>query len=277
METIEINKANEEFWNELCGTSFAKYLGINDHSAGSLKKFDKGYFDLYPYLLKHVDLSFIQGKRVMEVGLGYGTLGQRIAESAEEYVGLDIADGPVRMMNHRLQMRGLKGQAFKGSILNCPLDSNSLDCVVSIGCFHHTGDVKRCIDEVHRVLKPGGKLFMMVYNRYSFRQWTKWPKETFLYLLNEYGLSKKFSGDSNEQIKAYDADSRGIAAPETVFLSIKQIKKLLKSFINISCHKENCDDLLLVRGGFIPRLKLLPYLGKVAGLDIYVTVTKLDE
>ncbi len=48
-ETRGIDKANAEFWNELCGTTMARSLGITDHSLESLKRFDEAYLAFYPY------------------------------------------------------------------------------------------------------------------------------------------------------------------------------------------------------------------------------------
>ena len=101
-----------------------------------------------------------------------------IAEAGANYLGLDIARGPVEMMKHRLFVHRLKGATMQGSMLECPIPSESEDCVVSIGCFHHTGDVQRCFDETWRVLKPDGNAYLMVYNQFSYRQWLKWPAET---------------------------------------------------------------------------------------------------
>ena len=119
-DQIATDKANREFWDELCGSGFARAIGITDHSMESLKKFDAAYFDFYPYLLRHIDLSDIAGRDVLEIGLGYGTVGQKLAEAGGRYVGLDIAEGPVHMMNYRMRMQGLPGKALGGSILDCP-------------------------------------------------------------------------------------------------------------------------------------------------------------
>lgn len=80
----DIDKANAEFWNELCGSYMAKELGIEDHSIESLRRFDQAYLDYYPYLLRHVRPERMNGKKVLETGLGYGTLGQEIVENGAE-------------------------------------------------------------------------------------------------------------------------------------------------------------------------------------------------
>ena len=268
--TTSIDAANADFWNELCGTTFARALGINDHSPASLKKFDDAYLAFYPYLLEHAGLGLMRGTKVLEIGLGFGTLGQKIAEAGADYVGMDIAQGPVRMMNHRLQMAGCAGRAIEGSMLQCPMESDSLDFVVSIGCFHHTGDVQRCVDETYRVLKPGGRAFIMVYNRFSYNQWIRWPGTTFMALLHHAGLRRDTVAAKASQRKAYDSNLGGEGAPETVFLSIQQLRGMFSRFRSVKFTKENCTGLPWV----VTRARLLPWLGRLAGLDLYIAAQK---
>ena len=180
MSNSGIDAANAEFWNELCGSHLATSLGIRDRSLESLRRFDEAYLDYYPYLVRYAKWPQLKGQKVLEVGLGYGTLGQKIAEAGAIYTGLDLAEGPVKMMNHRLRMQNLSGNSIRGNILNAPIQSGTLDYVISIGCFHHTGDVRGCIEQTFRVLKPGGTTILMLYNKFSYRQWLRWPKPTEL-------------------------------------------------------------------------------------------------
>lgn len=273
MESKAIDRANAKFWDELCGTTFARRLGITDHSLESLRRFDQAYLDLYPYLLERVPVGTMGGGRVLEVGLGYGTLGQKIMEAGAEYTGLDVAQGPVDMLNHRARIQGLPGTAVRGSMLQCPLASESMDFVVSVGCFHHTGDVARCFDETWRVLKPGGKAFIMVYNLLSYRQWSKWPVKTLRAALGGLGVRVP-RGASERQRKAYDANSTGFAAPETAFVSATQLREMLGQYSQSELRMENCDHITRRGRALVPRKLLLSTIGRIAGLDIYIAAKK---
>lgn len=268
-ENYNIDSANATFWNELCGTWLAENLGIKDSSPESLIKFDTWYLKYYSYLLKRVPLNTINNRKVLEVGLGYGTLGQKLAEVSSEYVGLDIADGPVGMMNHRLNINELQGKAIKGNILKAPFDEETFDAVVSIGCLHHTGNLSQAIKEVYRVLKPEGVAYIMVYNQFSYRQWLIWPKYTLRAFCKEVGIFDSKFRVTIEQKEAYDANVAGVSAPETVFSSIDELKKIFSKFTKLDFEKENCDSIL-----GIPRQRLLPILGRRLGLDIYVSAIK---
>lgn len=272
MSNAEIDAANARFWDELCGTGLAKALGATGRSMEDLRRFDRGYMDLYPYLLARVPAHSMRGKKVLEIGLGYGTLGQKIAESGADYTGLDIAQGPVDMMNHRLRMQNLQGKAIRGSMLQCPMPDQSMDCVVSIGCFHHTGDIQRCIDETWRVLKPGGMAYLMVYNQFSYFRWIKWFGPTLRAALAS-GRERADTATESERW-AYDSNAAGGAAPETVFVSRSQLRGMLSRFAAVSLELENSNPISLRGFVLIPRRPLLPTLGRIAGLDIYVSATK---
>lgn len=269
MRTQSIDASNAEFWDELCGSGLAQHLGITDHSLASLKRFDDSYLEMYPYLLRHVPVHTMRQKRVLEIGLGYGTLGQKIVEAGAEYVGLDIAEGPVKMMNHRMRLQGLAGSAQQGSMLECPLPDESVDCVVSIGCFHHTGDTQRCIDESYRVLRPGGWAYVMVYNLLSYRQWERWPRATLRAWL---GLRRE--DVSEAQRRAYDKNTTGAGAPETAFFHAGQLRRMFGRFAAVTVQKENCDPLMRRDRVLVPREALLRNLGRLAGLDLYAAARK---
>lgn len=266
---LTTDKANVEFWNELCGSGLAQSLGITDHSRNSLERFDQAYLEFYPYLLRLVGLDELRDRRALEIGLGYGTLGQKIVEAGARYVGLDIADTPVRMMRHRLRLSGLPGSCLRGSALSLPLPLGSMDSVISIGCLHHTGDVQRGLDEAYRVLKPGGIAVLMLYNQFSYRQWTRWPISTARALFREIGLRSGPLPVTEAQRLMYDRATGGRAAPETVFTSIRRLRQMLGRFSRVTFHKENSDNFLR-----IPRKVWLPWLGPCLGLDIYIRAEK---
>ena len=271
---VDVTEANRRFWDELCGNALAQSVGITDRTGASLARFDEAYLEMYPYLLRRVPVADFAGLRVLEVGLGYGTLGQKIAQSCGSYTGLDIAYGPVDMMRHRLGLAGIAGGAVQGSVLHAPFPDASFDRVVAIGCFHHTGDTQRCLDETWRLLRPGGIAHLMVYNRFSALQWKRWPARTLAAWLAERGLGRWDTAPTAEQRYAYDHDSAGAAAPETQFFSMRQLRRMLRRFRRVDLAKENFGSIAVRKRVVIPRSALLRIAGPAVGLDIYVCAEK---
>jgi SAM-dependent methyltransferase len=269
----QLDAANSAFWTELCGTSLARAVGIEDASSESLARFDSAYLDLYPYLERYLPWS--SGERLLEIGLGYGTVGQLLANRGLDYHGLDISPGPVGMMAHRLEMSGIGdagARVMQGSALAIPHPDESFDVVVSIGCLHHTGDLVRAIEEVHRVLRNGGQAMIMVYNRRSFRRTVMLPLRMRL-----RGMRRDPRRRAEFVRATYDADAAGTAAPATEFASAGEIRRMCAGFSRVVVRRENFDEFVLSAPGFhigIPRRAFLNNIARIAGTDLYVTATK---
>jgi SAM-dependent methyltransferase len=265
----DVDQANARFWDEMCGTKLARRLGIVDSSPESLRKFDDWYFHIYPYLTKHVPFDRLNGKRVLEVGLGYGSVCQRICEAGAIYSGLDIAAGPVHLANLRIRRLGAHGDAGQGSILRAPFPDDSFDYVVSLGCFHHTGDLAGAIGESHRVLKPGGELIVMVYNALSYFQWRSRPWTTLKHLF--HGRRTRVSQE--DERREYDDNTAGEAAPHTDFVSTRELTALCGAFesVQTTCESEYKDRPWPLKPyGYVIDRWLAPW----AGHDVYARAIK---
>jgi ubiquinone/menaquinone biosynthesis C-methylase UbiE len=267
-----LDGANSEFWTELCGSSLARMLGVKDASVESLARFDNWYFDFYRYLLPFVNLGACKGKRTLEVGLGYGSLSQELAKSGSIYTGLDISPGPVAMVNLRLAQKGLPGRAIEGSVLKCPFPDQSFDVAVAIGSLHHTGDLALALQELHRVIVPGGRVVFMVYNALSYRRWARWPMATMRHALWARGIVSEKPSPSESERAAYDADADGNAAPETVFCTAGELRRMMRNWSIETIQLKNIGDESLLR--HLPRELKLKTMGWWTGLDIYVRATR---
>lgn len=276
-EDITQNRVSEEnarFWDELCGSQLARYLGITDSSPQSLKKFDEWYFDFYPYLDRYIKFDDLSGKRVLEVGLGYGTVSQQLAASGTKYSGLDIAAGPVKMVNHRLRQNDLDGLAVQGSILEPQFERESFDAIIAIGCLHHTGDLKQAIEECLHLLRPGGQLTFMVYYAYSYRRWMQAPIDTLSYLFYELKGNRGVVGASgSRQRAAYDKSVSGEGAPHTDWISKKSLTNLCAGFSKFEARLENVDAIPPFK--YWSRSRLInTVFPRMFGLDLYAIATK---
>jgi SAM-dependent methyltransferase len=266
---------NAAFWNELCGSGLARSLGITESTPESLRMFDEAYMAMYPYLSRYVIEEKLAGKRVLEIGLGYGTLGQLIASRGCQYHGLDIADGPVEVVRYRLGLLTIDAmdRVHKASALDIPYRDGSFDYVYSIGCLHHTGDLTKAVSEVHRVLVAGGKAVVMLYNRHSFRRLAELRTRYMWELLVGRRDRQAFA----ETIRArYDSNAAGDAAPHTDFVSRSDIRRrLFARFSSLRIDVQNFDGYTLFAGRVvIPRHRLLGNIARILGTDLYVVATK---
>ncbi len=226
----------------------------------------------YPYLAQYLDALPVDGKEVLEIGLGFGTVGQILAGRGARYHGADIAAGPVAMLRDRLRWIGKPDDqaVVQASALELPWGDETFDAVVSIGCLHHTGDLPQAVSEVHRVLVPGGLAFVMLYNAHSFRQLVVVRRERVRAWRARHGSAEKVRG-------MYDANEAGEAAPHTDFVSRGGARELFGAFSEVRVQSQNFDDLtpsLRGRTLTIPRERLLGNAGRVLGLDLYIHARK---
>ena len=266
-----IDAANASFWDELCGSAAARAWGITDSSMESLRRYDENYFRFYPYLERFIDWNGMRGKRVLEIGLGYGSVSQRIAESGADFTGLDIAANPCTMVNHRLKQSGLPGRAVQGSILDSPLPENSFDAVVAIGCLHHTGNLAAAIAGCRRLLVSGGRLVGMVYYAYSYRQFRLEPKRAFGYCLRELGGYRGTFRDG--ETSAYDRTQDGSLAPATEFVSARSLRTLCSGYSDFRAVAQNADREWPFKFWTRDQLLASP-IPRLCGLDVYWTCNK---
>ena len=266
-----LDRRNEEFWDELCGTAFARSLGLLGHDQETLNAFDRAYFEFYPYLFEYLDRFSLAGRPVLEIGLGYGALGQEIVRRGAVYHGLDIAEGPVRMMRHRLSMLGAGGEdrITQGSAAAIPHPDESLDFVYTIGCLHHTGALSQSVEEVRRVLAPGGWAVVMLYHADSVRMRTVRLASAVRRLRGGPALTR------GDLARLYDADTSGAGAPHTEFVSRRDVRDLFRNYSAIEIDTRNFDDSVIRGRRLLSRRRALgTFLEQWFGLDLYIVARR---
>ncbi len=274
MSSTVSDRQNAEFWNELCGTAAARSLGITEPSLENLRRFDEWYMNYYSYLGQYFSPKDLKGKRVLEIGLGYGTLGQVLALQGCRYHGLDIAVNPVAMMRYRFSLLGLEGgdRVQVGSALDIPYKDATFDYVYSIGCLHHTGDLRKAVGEVYRVLADGGQAIIMLYNRHSFRRMIFLPVVHLRNLLLR--RSNGHARFSDWVRRYYDKNAQGEAAPYIDYVSRAEVRRLFKAYRTVRIESQNFDALKYKDEVLVARERFLNNLARIMGVDLYVTATK---
>jgi ubiquinone/menaquinone biosynthesis C-methylase UbiE len=122
-----------------------------------------GYHALLDALQLEVALPVCEGREVLEVGCGTGLILKEIAPIARRAVGIDISPG---MLEHA-RARGL--EVVEGSATELPFDDESFDAVYSFKVLAHVEAISTAMNEVARVLRPGGRAALEFYNRRSLR------------------------------------------------------------------------------------------------------------
>lgn len=124
-------------------------------------------YALEPAILEKANFPAWAGHDVLEAGCGIGTDGINFARGGARYTGIDFSESAIRLAHRRFEMEGVPGRLVESSITCLPVADESQDLVYSNGVIHHVEDTRRAVDEMYRVLRPGGRALVMVYHRDS--------------------------------------------------------------------------------------------------------------
>jgi ubiquinone/menaquinone biosynthesis C-methylase UbiE len=114
------------------------------------------------------DYERFRGKRVLEIGCGMGCMAMNWAQRGALLTAVDLNPTSIAQTRRRFELFGLAGDIRESDAARLPFEDATFDYVYSWGVLHHTPETKRTIDEIHRVLKPGGETGVMLYHRDSF-------------------------------------------------------------------------------------------------------------
>lgn len=216
MNTETEKEAVHEFWNEnSCGEQL--YLKSEDQK-GYAHQLEERY-RLEPYIPAFAEFSTSSGKHVLEVGVGLGADHQSFAQAGAVMHGVDLTDRAIDHTKRRFEILDLKSELTVGDAENLPFEKNQFDIVYSWGVLHHSPDTQKAIQEVLKVLKPGGSARVMIYYKYSLIGLMLWMR---------YGLMR-----FRPFMPLAEVYSKYLESPGTKAYTYGEAEKLFEGFENI--------------------------------------------
>ena len=173
-ETETWQAANRAWWesrpmrydwgDSIEAAEFSKeyYRQIDDRFLESLRHFLPWRTRPLEQLIPFATLS---SKDVLEIGVGCGNHAQLLASNARSFVGIDLTDFAARCTSERMKLFGLDAKILRMDAEMMDFPDNSFDFIWSWGVIHHSADTRRILEQMHRVLRPGGTAVTMVYHR----------------------------------------------------------------------------------------------------------------
>jgi len=161
----------QRFWQDhACGDS--QVGGLRHRFRGDYEKFFRDYDSFRYQTERHLPACIralnVAGKQLLEIGLGEGSDSELLIRQRARWSGVDLTAESVERVRTRLMLRNLPFEELRqGSVLQLPFADDSFDMVFSHGVLHHVPDIEQAQREIHRVLRPGGELVIMVYAKWS--------------------------------------------------------------------------------------------------------------
>ena len=105
--------------------------------------------------------------KLLEIGCSMGNDTIQFARRGMKVTGIDITEAAIELIKGRFALYNMPGDFRVADAEHLPFDDNTFDVVYSFGVLHHTPYTEGAIEEARRVLKPGGKAYIMLYNTRS--------------------------------------------------------------------------------------------------------------
>lgn len=209
-------QAVHDFWNAAaCGEALLLKGDDRDAYEAQARK----RYDLEPFIEEFADFEGSRGLDVLEIGVGLGADHQRFAEAGARLVGIDLTERAVEHTRRRLQQFGLESDLRVADAEALPFADASFDVVYSWGVLHHSPNTEKAIDEVWRVLRPGGVARVMIYHKYSMVGYMLWLR---------YGLLRGRPWRTLTEIYG-----RHLESPGTKAYSLDEARQMFSRFASV--------------------------------------------
>lgn len=164
--------------------------------------FDREYFRLHPgretylaWLLALLRRHGVPSGRVLDLGAGYGFWLAALAQAGYEPAGVELSPEAAAIARERSGARVETGSADDP----LPFADASFDAVTMLDVIEHLPRYPQALAECARVLRAGGKLFVITLNAHSLarpllgRRWSFWLDPTHAHMFSKRRLRSAFA------------------------------------------------------------------------------------
>lgn len=106
-----------------------------------------------------------RGLRVLDLGCGGGFMAEALARRGASVTGVDPSAPALAAARRHAGEAGLAIDYQQGSGERVPVAAGAVDVVVCVDVLEHVDDLGQVLDEVRRVLRPGGLFLFDTINR----------------------------------------------------------------------------------------------------------------
>lgn len=174
------------------------------------------------------------GRDVLEVAPGPGYLAIELAKRGYTVTALDISQSFVRIARENAAHAGVSIDVRHGNAGAMPFAEGSFDVVVCVAAFKNFTDPGGAIDEMYRVLRPGGQASIFDLRKEATREdiaaevrgmrlsrWNAWlTRATFQHML----VKRAYTRDRLERLASRSRFSRWEIAVEGIGFDLRLTK-----------------------------------------------------
>jgi SAM-dependent methyltransferase len=166
--------------------------------------FEREYFQLHPGKVKYLGYlvgllrshGVPPGGRVLDVGAGYGFFLEAAEKAGYQTDGMEISEHAAEQARQRIKGRVVQ----QGAEEPFPFADGEFDAVTLLDVIEHLQDYDTALASCRRVLKPGGKLFVITLNAHSLarpllgKRWAWYQDPTHIHMFTPRMLREGLTG-----------------------------------------------------------------------------------
>ena len=111
----------------------------------------------YKYALDFLNLN--ADKKLLDVGCGSGLFSSMATQTGAIVTGIDATE----VLVEKAKQRAPGAKFLIGEMEELPFGNGTFDVVCGFNSFQYAASVKNALNEAKRVLKPGGKILVMIW------------------------------------------------------------------------------------------------------------------
>lgn len=180
------DRTNKKYWQRLAKI-YAPLMESDKKFYGQICGYIK------PYLKKNME--------VLELACGSGQLSFSLAGNVKKWVATDFSENMIGQAKKRNKNKRIRFCVADATAL--PFSDESFDCVVISNALHIMPNPERAMQEIQRVLKPGGLLYAPTFlwaerkagrlriklmSLAGFQCYHEWDRSSFRSFVREYGF-----------------------------------------------------------------------------------------
>jgi ubiquinone/menaquinone biosynthesis C-methylase UbiE len=149
MTDSEHNRINEEKWD--------KWAKVADGKGAMFDYLRKAQSALISMIDIEEDLTFL------DIGCGTGWAVGQVAQTAAytgTFYGVDLSQGMIDKARMNFNAYG-NFHFIRANAESIPLDDNTFNIIICTNSFHHYLHPHKAMKEMSRLLKPGGKIYIL--------------------------------------------------------------------------------------------------------------------
>jgi SAM-dependent methyltransferase len=123
------------------------------------KHFEPWFLPIYKNVLRQLQLT--ADDSVLDAGCGAGLFSSMVIDTGAQLIGVDAAPGLLQVARRRNPLNNF----LEEDLESLPFKDDTFDVVTGFNSFQYAGSFDKAVSEAKRVLKPGGRLALVIWEK----------------------------------------------------------------------------------------------------------------